>query len=230
MNQLATENTKALAMADALGMAGVDANDIIIPKILLMQSTSESVGDGKAQVGDILNSETLEVLGGPDKPLEIIPLKNEKVWMVYDLTQSPPAFLRKEDFTPETSKLPFEEIENGVKIRRDLAFSFTVLIKSEADAGAAYPASVLFKRTSSQAGRQLVSLIFRYAATGKNYLDYSAVLGSQKVKADKNTYAGWKVSAGKPLSDTAKKEAYKWFQAVKTKNVVEANTHDDIPF
>lgn len=57
------------------------ASDVIVPRLLLMQGTSDFVKDRKQSptgvvigLGDIVKSTTLEILGNPDKLIEFIPL------------------------------------------------------------------------------------------------------------------------------------------------------------
>jgi hypothetical protein len=64
------------------GSADVSASDVIIPKILCMQATSELVAEGKARMGDFVDSITHEVLGSVDSPIKFIPFHMEKVWIV----------------------------------------------------------------------------------------------------------------------------------------------------
>lgn len=223
------ETVNLMTSADVLGEVGITSDDITVPKLFLMQNTSLSVGEGQAKLGDILNSETGKVIGGLEKPLEIIPLKNTKVWMVYDITQSPPKFIRRDDWSVENKSSPYEEIEKGVKIRRDMGFLFTILLKEDADKGEAYPCNILFKRTSAPAGKQLASLVFRRLTTGKSHLDYSAILSVVKQKTDSNIYALFNVAMGTKVSEKASSEANKWFNMLRSKKVVdEANPLDDV--
>lgn len=47
-------------------------SDILVPYVVIAQGTSESVKERKAQLGDIVRSTSLEKLGDPDKPLDIV--------------------------------------------------------------------------------------------------------------------------------------------------------------
>src|SRR4051794_30344857 len=64
------------------GMEGIDASDILIPKLLLMQGLSELVAEGKFQMGDIVNSVTQAKLGDKTKSIEFIPIATFKTWVV----------------------------------------------------------------------------------------------------------------------------------------------------
>jgi hypothetical protein len=47
-------------------------SDIILPYVALAQGTSDAVKDRKAQIGDIYKTTSLQKLGDPDMPLEVI--------------------------------------------------------------------------------------------------------------------------------------------------------------
>lgn len=68
----------ALALTQSQAQAqvqGLVISDVIIPRMLLMQGTSDFVKERKAQLGDMVKSTTLEAFGSPEKPIAFIPLK-----------------------------------------------------------------------------------------------------------------------------------------------------------
>ncbi len=79
------ETNKGLAVVDPLAPTQeIMASDIIIPKLLLMQGLSEFVNERKAQQGDMVRSTTAEVVGGPEKPVDFIPLKMTSDWIIQE--------------------------------------------------------------------------------------------------------------------------------------------------
>lgn len=81
-NQVAKAETTAVATsAPPQAPSGILPSDVIIPRLLLMQGTSDFVKDriktpsgATIQLGDMVKSTTKEVLGNPEQPLEFIPL------------------------------------------------------------------------------------------------------------------------------------------------------------
>lgn len=61
------------------------ASDLVIPYVIICQSTSDAFAQRKAEVGDIIRSTTSERLGGPQEALEIIPLHYPKTEWIIEL-------------------------------------------------------------------------------------------------------------------------------------------------
>jgi hypothetical protein len=184
---------------------GINVQDLVIPRLLLMQNTSEYVGEGKAKLGDIINSQTLEVIGGFDKPVGIVPLKFFKTIRIYDVSGKTPKFLKLEDWTPEGEKLPWEGKDlnrdgKQVPVRRFLTFNFYALLTGDLAAKEAFPVVISFRSTSLQAGKTLATQIFKMAAMGRQPYAQSVKLGVARKKADTNTWAVFEVLSGKDQS------------------------------
>lgn len=199
-----SEQANVPALSSQMKELGVSASDLIIPKMLLMQNTSEYVGDKKAAMGDIVNSQTLEVLGGEKSPVSLVPLKMYKTWRVYDMDSGQPEFLRQEAVTADNEKLPWEDTEENedgkkIPIRRDLCMNFFCLLYKEVQSGEAFPVVASFKRTSIQAGRQLATQIFMQACLNRPPYAKTALLSVKTQKAEKNTYAVFEISKGADL-------------------------------
>lgn len=68
------------------------SSDMVIPKVLLMQALSDNVSERKKdpvtgaqiQAGDIVRSTSGEILGNPEKPVDIIPLRLQNLWMLQE--------------------------------------------------------------------------------------------------------------------------------------------------
>ena len=57
----------------AWGETEVTSKDIVIPKILCMQGLSDLVSDGKAKMGDFVDSLEGNILGDIDNPVAFVP-------------------------------------------------------------------------------------------------------------------------------------------------------------
>jgi len=204
------EPTNAVSVSHAMTDSGITSSDLIIPKLLLMQNTSESVGDGAAKLCDVINSQTLEVIGGLNTPVEIIPLKLVKTWRIYDMSGGQPEFMRQEAVTPANVNLPWDGVEEGITIRRDLCMNFHVLLLNDVKKGEAFPCVVSFKRTSMQAGKQLATHLFKMAALGRLPYSQSLELKVSKKKQETNTYGIFELGKGTPLTSEHQEVAAKW--------------------
>lgn len=76
MNELTTYN------AAIWGGDNVQSEDISIPSILLMQATNNLVASGVANVGEIIDSSTKEVLAKRNEAMEFIPLMANTEWVM----------------------------------------------------------------------------------------------------------------------------------------------------
>lgn len=188
--EVTTTETKAMTIGDQMAAVGVNAEDIIIPRLMLMQNTSEFVGDGTAKMGDLVNSQTLEVLGGFDKPVEIMPLKFFKTWRTYDVSGGSPKLSSIDTVTRENERQKPEGIDaNGQPFKRYLTFNFLVLLKSEVEAKQSFPMLVMFKSTGLQAGKALATHFVKQSAFGETSFKRTVLIASSKQKKDTNTYA-----------------------------------------
>lgn len=217
-------NTRALAMKQQAGeMAaqmkelGIEATDLTIPVLLLMQNTSEAVGDGQAKLGDIMNSQAEEIVGSIDKAVEVIPLKMYKTLRIYNTAVQPPKFMREEAYDANgNGKLPFEGAETDhvtgeqIPVKRYLNFNFFVLLKSEIDAEQDFPCIIRFKSTSMPAGRQLATQLFKMAALRQLPYSQTVKITVSKEKKGTNTYAVFGLGKGQKATDKEKAAAEKW--------------------
>lgn len=69
-----TNQKNELATTPPPPESGILASDCVIPRILLMQGTSDFVKERTANIGDIVKSTTLEVVANPDSMVNFIPL------------------------------------------------------------------------------------------------------------------------------------------------------------
>lgn len=215
---VAKKETTALStdlISSSWGSEGIDAQDILIPKILLMQGLSEYVADGKVQMGDIVQSTTGRKLGGKDKPLQFIPICTFKTWVNSEKVGQKFEFRGTEPITPENTDLPLEWQQQGSMWRRDRCLNFYVLtpedIEREKQAiekaakgdlpdpdDALLPYVLTFRRTSYGVGKEL-STHFSKCAHFKVPPAVSMFnLSSEKVQNDQGTFYVFKLEkAGK---------------------------------
>ena len=138
-------------------------NDIVIPKIWLIQAMSELRKAKKADEGDYVDSRSEDILLASDEEdaLPIIVIKTFKRWqtfkMVKDGKDVKKVFLKSEVMTMENADLKYQETLEGEDLVRRQVISCYVLLGSDAQAGIFKPYIVDFASTSKGAGRDLVS-------------------------------------------------------------------------
>lgn len=220
--------------ANALQELGFNTQDILIPRLRLMQNTSEEVGDEKFKLGDIVESLSSEKLAGHDAPIEIVPIHIFKTWRNYRVDGEFKArggkLVSVTPVTAENEKQPWEGTETidgkSVPVRRDLSYNAYVLLKRDLESNTAFPLNIVFKRTSANAGKQLVSLIYRLGMMGTPMFGKSVLLSSVKQKKDTNTYAVFEVKSGSILPKEQGEICLKWQNIVKTASV-RVDEHED---
>lgn len=227
--QVAELHKQAQAQAAAMQEAGIETKDLEIPKLMLMQSTSDAVGEGKAKFGQIINTMDGSVVGGLDEGgVELIPLKQFKTVRIYDMGEKPPKFMRAEPDDGKNSAFENREgNENGVAIKRVLNMNFFVLLKKEVEADEAFPAVVSFKSTGIPAGKQLATQMFKMIQLNKMCYSKSVKLIVGKDKKDKNTYALFGIEKGETQSPETQLLAAKWLVSLAAANVKIVGGDDD---
>lgn len=222
-------NVPAVQSAEAAwGMEEINAGDIIMPKLLLMQGLSKLVTAGEANQGEIANSLTKEVLGGINNiknktcvDVEIVCFKAFKTWLEFDKVEGEWVYRKQYPMDASNVDLSQEETVNGVEIRRDRCLNYYVLLPKEIASGSALPYVVSFRRTSMQAGKKIASATTRWKALGAaNAICHKTFMLTviQKTKDDKNYWA-YDVSEGNPVNAEAQAECKKWFTALQKMSV-----------
>lgn len=199
---------------DDWGGSEMSGRDIVIPKLLLMQSTSDMVADGKAKLGDIIDSLTGEILGGLDKPIQFIPFHMEKVWIISSKkpTDSRFNFEKYEPVTAQNQGYPFIEKIGDIEMKYEYTLQFYVLRPEDMS----LPYVVSFKSTSSRAGKILSTQMFvRNKAAGLVPPAYTMGLGSHKDKNDQGTFAVMDVKAERKSTQEEIESAFNWFKIIK---------------
>lgn len=205
---------------DAFAGAEVSGQDIIIPKVLCMQGQSQLVGDGKAKVGDLVDSLSSQVIGGIDKPIKFIPFFMTKTFVVSEFNGSRYMFHHIEDCTPKNENQDWEQIIDGKKYKFEKSFNFYVLLEEDMS----LPYVISFKSTSSKAGRELMTQMYvKNRAAGKVPPAKIMALNVVKESKDGSSYAVLKTSVAGDSSVEQIKSCLEWFKIINSGGVKEHN-------
>lgn len=234
MNQELVEKSQSnivqhQAQSNAFIDAGFDAKDVLIPKILLMQGLSVLVTEGKAVMGDIVNSVTQEKLGDKNNHVEFIPISGFKTWQISVKDEDDEyKFDKNVPFTPENATWQYEQKDElGRDVKNVLCLNFYVILPKEIAGGEAFPYVITFRSTSRNAGKQLAthfmnSALFKKAPYGK-----TMKLGCFMDKNDKGPYYVYEVKPGRAATQE-EIDAVKIWLPVIASGSAKVDTSDDL--
>lgn len=235
---LAPAQTQALSteLSGSWGSEGVDANDVLVPRILLMQALSKLVSAGERNTSDIIRSTTKEVLAKKGDTFEVIPIRLFKTFTIFDCSGKKPEFRSIEPITPENLNAPLEYMVDGKPYRRDRSLNFYVLLPKdiireqkakEAIAKGEYPdtddilfpAVLSFSRSSYLAGRELATHFKKAEAFGIPPASRVFKLGSKLASNDQGTWPVFTVEKARPSSQEELAAAKRWYDVLAKSSV-----------
>lgn len=220
-------NTEVTVAQDleAWGDTGVSSSDLVIPKALLMQGLSDFVADGKAAIGEYVNSLTGEVIAKKGEELELIPFHMTKYWAVTEANGN--KFRRVEEATPSNENNPWDFTDSdGTPCKRTLVRAFYCLDVKEKDG---LPLIISFASTAAKIGKKLATRMFiMNRQAGKVPCAYSIKVSSSIVKGDKGTYASPDFVVGSEVSNEDVMTCRDWMLSVKA-GTAKADTSDQKP-
>lgn len=199
----------------------IDSADILIPKILLMQPSSEAVADEKASLGDFINSVTLEKLGSIVQPFEFVPFWHTKIWDIVNKDDNN-TWMRSEDFLPGQDNLPWEfKDEEGTNCARIKRLNFFGFIPSKVEAGEILPYILSFKSTSYREGTKILTQWKLNMSKQLVPFSTSFQIGGEKLKNEKaQTYCVSSVTVKEPsVSPEMLYLCMKWYKDIKQTKV-----------
>lgn len=196
---------------DAWGQSNVSSQDIVIPKIMIMQKMSEAVEREVAVEGDFIDSLSEEKLGSIKEPLRFIPFHMNKTWIVQRMQDGDYVFEGIEEVTPANEGRQWEEMVDGVKHKYQKSYNFYVLLESDPS----MPYVLSLRSTSAKTGRVLATQMYiKNRQQGKVPPAYVMELGGVKEKNNKGSYIVAKVSVGRETTPEEIQQALQWYKTV----------------
>lgn len=170
----------------------VEAADIQIPKILLMQGLSDLVAEQKAAMGDFVDSLTGEKLGDAKNPVKLYPIA---MWKDFLITEKRGNKFEFKEIVPYTTANAhwrdagnWNYTDNGVEHRRALRMNYAVLLERDKDDFSAFPYTLSFQVTGINAGKGFANLFVKAERLGKKPWYFTVGLGAKLEKNDKGTF------------------------------------------
>jgi hypothetical protein len=223
INETSTE--VAAYNASDWGDIGLETKDLVLPRILIQQATSEAVKTKKASDGDLLNTLTDEVLG---TSVEVLPFFKRESIVIEKWNGKKFEFLKIVPY--EGKQKPFEEEIGGVRYKNSHMYEIFCLTK---DMG--LPHIIPFKGTSNKIGRNLLTMMYaqniaeKLSPAGK-WINYHTKQESNK---DGDLYYVSAFAPTKRSSNTEVAECLKWIKVLKESNfqaAEEAQVSHEAPF
>lgn len=197
---------------EAWGAEGTSADDMLIARISLQHELSQAVKQKKAETGDFINSVTGAVLG---KPIEFIPVKTFLQWLIVDANDKKKMLGRcmldktNEDWSEKG-------VYQGKDCLRIRTLNFFVV---RPDQPGELPCLISFKKSAMYAGKILSTHFQTSAMQRKTPARQTFKLSSERKMSNGNDYFVPTISAGRDSTPEEVAHAYKWYQALSTKDV-----------
>lgn len=209
------------------GRSEFSAQDLVIPRIELVQATSDKAKDGSAKFGDLVDSATSEKLGDFKQGIDCVPFHMTKVWVEKEWPHNAKKgnYKRTVQVTPENEDLPFEEVIDAMTtLKRTKVMNFFVMLKDKN-----VPYVISFKSTSLSAGKQLATQM--YVLNASKNLSPAAIhvqIGSKTRSGDNGEYAVLDVKPGAGSLESEVGAAFGWFQRITSKKDVKVTEDSEV--
>lgn len=201
------------------GQTEVSSNDIVIPKVVMMQPLSNPVTEGKAKFGDFISGATGLPIGNIDVGFEFIPFYMSKFHWVSKLKDGKGKekefqFDRVEECTRQADEnKPWDDCDqDGVPIKRTFVRRFYGLIK-----GLAIPVILEAKGTSASFGKKLATQMYVMNAASKLPPCATVIMvNGEKRKNAKGSFAVMDFTPVRPATKEEITDCFHWFKLVKS--------------
>lgn len=228
MNDLIEGQGQALSTGnESWGAEGASQDDVLVPRLMLMQDLSDLVKQRRAEVGDIVHSGTGEVLIKKSCLGEIIPIITFREWHIFDVNSKGQEVFRKYGgrvpMTAQNANLPVEAVENGLPIRRKKAISFFVLFVPLIDE---LPFLVTFKKANIMVGKQLTTHFKVSQMKKQPPASQVFKFGSTQKVWEQHTFGVNTIEPSRPATPIELAIARKWYETFQTIEVKVADENE----
>lgn len=199
----------------AWGSENISGQDLVIPKLLVMQGMSKAVSDGLAAVGDIVDSLTMKKVGNRKEPVSFIPFYTYKTWIESRKKGEKFEYVRQVPMDATNEDLPVEYKDGETIMRRDRCINVYVLLSRDLKSDeAVMPYMISFRRTSYQAGKVLSTLIKKLAEFNKPAASKTFSLNVADKENEKGKFCILGVGEEGVTPNASMAIAYRWYKTV----------------
>lgn len=240
MTEIQEQSTNALAETvpqASWGSENIEAQDILIPKVLLMQGLSEYVEEGKAQSGDQVLSTSGAVVAGKGNPLEVICISTFKTMEFKEKVGNKFEFKRSEPKSAANAGTPREFEQDGALWQCNEVINFYGLLPSQIAAEAAelekakkgempdpdcmaLPVVLSFRRTSYTAGKAITTHFSKARQFGVPPAVKVFQVVSKQVKNDQGSFYVFDVEPGRKSTADEIAVCRRWYETIAKSNVI----------
>lgn len=197
----------------AWGAENITAEDMIMPRMLLMQPMSDFVTSGVTKMGAIIDSlNKTKTLADEKKHVEVLVFGNFKTWVEYHNEE----YHQTLTWGPENANLKYEEAIGNIAVTRDLVQNYYVLDVNDVKDNKTFPYVISFKRTSFRAGKEIGAHLMKLTKQGKNSASIVFQIKSSKQTNDKGTFFTFEVEAGRDTTRAEQQAAFDWYKILQT--------------
>lgn len=216
MEVTTTETNEVMnpANLDAWGENEMSSQDLIIPKLLMMQPGSKMVVDGKATFGEFRNSVTGAKMGDLKNPVTVIPFAMEKTWIISTKTAKGGQYEYETTMrvTAQNEEMKWEEMVDGVMVKREKIHSFYCLTPDNLRT----PIILSIRGTSARTAKKIATQMYvDNAEAGLAPAATMMKITGSKSSNDKGTFV---VLDTEPAGKTPAKafaKAFDWYKIIK---------------
>ena len=207
------ESNLPAAPMGAWGAENITAEDILIPRLLLMQPMSDFVTEGTCKFLDVIDSlERTKVVANEKTALGIVVFGQFKTWRV----EHDGEFFRTYPFTADNAAWEYESVQQidgkDVVVTNIITYNYYALSVDDIKANKAFPYVISFKSSSKNAGKALGAHLMRLQSQNKPSAAQVFNLTSKKETNDKGTFGVFEVTPGRETTEQEMAVTYKWYQ------------------
>lgn len=205
-----------LGSVDEFGVEEQSSDDIVMPKLLVMQPGSNLVTEGTARFGEFRNSLNSDLLGSIEKPLEMMPIKIIKTWIVSKKLDGMWKFYSIDPFATASESRPYEHVVDGVPTKNEMCYNLYCLVGDNP-----LPYVVSLKGMSRRAGQEAYTHLYTTNQRLRRVLPFTdkLILSGKKTQNDKGTFVTLSIKAGVEATFEEKKAAADWCKVLNTTEV-----------
>ena len=209
-----------------VGMTGnLDASDISIPRLHLMQASSPDVAEGTYKLGDILHVGDQQIVGGKDNPVIFIPFHIMKVNTKYRTDVKPKEYIATEPLEgqPWEQENYIWEQRDGSKVKCRVNNYRTIIVHGilpREDDEMALSVSITFKSTAGKNAKAIVSHFATVAqfnqlkGTSNRPYNVAWEISSEHVKGEGQVFAKWVCRKARKADAEEIEECDQWALAI----------------
>lgn len=188
--------------------AEVDTQDITLPRIQLMQPTSDMVSNGQAVPGDIVHSLDEVVLADKTARVEVLIFRAMKMAYHYENGE----YTSTTPWTAEMTGASFDVIRP--------VFDYYVLIPNQVTEGVAFPLVLRMKGMSVKTARKINTFIKQAQVLRQPSCSWVYSVGSILEENDKGKYFVYDVKKERPSTADELQACKLWFDTTNNATVV----------